>query len=184
MTYDEAEDRWFKTWITAVRKERAMIENIKTRLKIALKEKNEIEKNILRLVLGEVQTIESKEGMINEQRVIKIISKIIESNNETLSYSAISKRKDILVEENKILTSLLPKAMTSDEVEEFLVPYAAEIKAANSEGQGTGLAMKKLQGKIVNGKAVNEVVRKIREKDYVCPQVNNIFKQLWEAQGE
>ena len=124
-----------------------------------------VERDILRLILGEVQTLEAKSGKkIPEEKIESIIRKVIQSNEETISFSPSEK----LEEENKILSSFLPKTLTQDEIEAFFLNSSnAEyelIQSVKSEGQAIGLAIKTLKSNQLKvlGDDVKIVVEKIR----------------------
>ena len=101
---------------------------------------------------------------MNDEEAEKIIRKVIKSNTETLAVADRPDTKTRLEEENRVLDALLPKRLDVDAIVAALQPVAAEIKAAKSEGQATGVAMKHLKasGSTVGGKDVQEAVKKIR----------------------
>lgn len=137
-----------------------LMTTMKSDLITSMKEKNEVKKNILRVVLGEVSTLESRsEEKLTEEQISKVIRKIIQANEETLRYGASEK----LESENKILNSLLPKTLCVSEIRQELVGIP-EIKEAKSEGQAVGIAIKYLKGKqlTVLGEDVKSVVLELR----------------------
>jgi uncharacterized protein YqeY len=137
---------------------------IKTRMFAAMKAGRIVEKEILRVALGEIQTAASRQDKLTEDEVAAIVRKLVKSNRETLDLSSSDEQKDTLRDEIAILESLLPKALDADGVAQALDPVKDGIRAAASDGQATGIAMKALKGLgiTVDGKLVTEVVKKLR----------------------
>ena len=69
-----------------------------------------------------------------------------------------------LTRENAILSELLPKGLSADEITTLLAPVAEAIRGAANDGQATGVAMKHLksQGVTAGGSDVAQAVRAIR----------------------
>ncbi len=141
-----------------------LVDEIKRRITAAMKAGNTIEKDILRLAYGEVQTAEARGTAVSDESVAAIVRKLVKSNEETIVATTDAEAKRVLVEENVVLTSLLPKSMTVADIVEALAPVRDAIKAAGNDGQATGAAMKHLKASsaVVNGKDVTEAVKQIR----------------------
>jgi uncharacterized protein len=141
-----------------------LIEEIKRRITAAMKAGSTIEKDILRLALGEIQTAEARGTTITDEGVAAIIRKIIKSNEETLAATEGEEQKRTLATENSVLASLLPKSLGVEDIIAALAPSLPAIKAAGNDGQATGIAMKHLKttGAVVNGKDVTEAVKRMR----------------------
>lgn len=137
------------------------VETIKSQVRVALENKLDVQKNILRFVLGEAQLLEVRNNKpVTDEQVYNIIRKTIQSNNETLSKGS----SDKLEEENRVLNLLLPTVWSLDEVEKFLVPHLEAIKAAKSDGQAIGVAMKELKAVSapINNPDVGVIIKKLR----------------------
>lgn len=141
-----------------------LADEIKARMFAAMKAGRIVEKEILRVALGEIQTAASRTDKLSEDEVAAIVRKLVKSNRETLDLSASDEQKTTLKEEIDILESLLPKALDADGVSLALDGVKDGIRAAGSDGQATGIAMKTLKGLgiTVDGKLVTEVVKKLR----------------------
>lgn len=143
-----------------------LLDDIKKRIIVAMKEKRTVEREILRLAASEIQAHENRSGQpASDEEAGKIIKKLIKSNTETLE----SKHGDAAVsatlkEEIAILEALLPKAWGVDQIVAGLAAIEAELKAQKSDGQATGVAMKHLKGlgAVVDGKDVGLAVKKVR----------------------
>lgn len=131
----------------------------------AMKAGNIVEKEILRVAMGEITTDAARPGRKGDDEEARaIVRKLLKSNEESLGQSLEEERRAILLEENKVLLELLPKAPTLDEIVALLSPVASEIRAAGSDGQATGVAMKHLKasGAAADGKLVGQAVKALR----------------------
>jgi uncharacterized protein YqeY len=141
-----------------------LIDEIRERMKAAMKARNVVEKEILRVALGEITTEEARQGSVDEATVEKILRKLVKSNQETLGSTADDTQRTTLEQEIAVLESLLPKTLTVDEIVAALAPVRDAITAAGNDGQATGVAMKHLksQNAAVDGKSVSAAVKAIR----------------------
>lgn len=132
---------------------RMVIMDIKNAIFVAMKSRDSVRANILRLVLSESERTGSSYD--------KIAEKLIESNNEALRYRDDQK----LVEENGILKELIPEKISKEEIFSLLSPTISDI-ILHSEGKSIGLAMKFFKEKSLNvsGDDVKFVVKSLREK--------------------
>ena len=86
------------------------------------------------------------------------------SRIETIAAGADPDKRATLERESSVLAAFLPKSLGVDEIVAALSGSADAIRAAGSDGQATGVAMKALKasGATVNGKDVATAVKKIR----------------------
>jgi uncharacterized protein YqeY len=142
-----------------------LVDEIKARMFRAMKAGNVVEKEILRVAIGEITTDSAREGRRGDDDEARaIVRKLIKSNDESLASGPPAERRAVLEEENRILAEFLPKSLGVDEIVSALAPVHAAIKAAGNEGQATGVAMKHLKssGAAVNGKDVAAAVQRVR----------------------
>lgn len=140
-------------------------DELKTAMLEAMKARRAVEKGILRVALGEVQTIESRSGDdASDAEVEKILRKLIKSISESRDAAADDAQRATLVEEIAVLEGYLPKTLTADEIVALLAPVADAVRAAGNDGQATGVAMKHLKGSgaTVEGRDVSTAVRAMR----------------------
>ena len=140
-------------------------ETINTRIRSAMKEGRTLEKEILRVALGEIQTIEHRTSKdATDAEAEAIVRKLIKSNQETLAATTDAEARTQLENEITILDTLLPKTLSVDEIVAALAGVVDAIRAANNDGQATGVAMKTLKatGAAVQGTDVSAAVKKIR----------------------
>jgi uncharacterized protein len=144
--------------------------DLQAKLQEAMKSRNDLAKNLLRIIMGEASTLRARSGKEPaEAEIHGIIRKVIAGNNET--------RKELeqrgqtnheayprLAEENAYLDTLLPRTLDQAAIKKELEPLVADLKTAKSDGQATGLAMKHLKqkGLAVLGEDVAAAVRALR----------------------
>ena len=143
----------------------ALLDEIKTRMFQAMKAGNAVEKEILKVAMGEITTDAARPGKKGDDAEAQaILRKLVKSNEETLAVSQNEAQKQTLRTEIEVLLSFLPKALGVPEIVAALAPVADAVKAAGNDGQATGVAMKHLKplGVEVNGKDVSAAVRQMR----------------------
>jgi len=133
-------------------------------MRAALKARRTLEKEILGVALGELETVEARKGSLSDEEGFAIIRKLVKSNRETIDASPTPEQKKTLEEEIAILEELLPKSLGAADIEAALAGVKDAIRGAGNDGQATGIAMKALKATsaVVDGKLVGEVVRKLR----------------------
>jgi uncharacterized protein YqeY len=143
-----------------------LLDEIKKRVGEAIKARNDVEREVLRLTLGELQTLEARTGHpATDDEAAQVIRKLIKSNEETkAASSADAARTAALDREIAVLTSLLPKGLDVAEIVAKLGPVADAIKAAGNDGQATGIAIKHLKAAGISapGGDVSKAVKAIR----------------------
>jgi len=140
-------------------------QELKARMLAAMKAGREVEKNILRLSLGEIQTAEARLGrVLEEPEATRILRKLLKSNHESLGAATDAAQRALLEGEIAVLKDLLPRTLDAEQVVRALAPIQEAIRAAGNDGQATGLAMKHLQsgGAALDGKIVAQAVRGMR----------------------
>ena len=140
----------------------SLLIQIRSDLKSAMLVKDEVKKSILRVLIGEVDTFEARGKSADNEKIYGIINKIISSNEETLK----AKDNVVLVQENTILRTYLPKYLKEEEIYKIFTDNNEidKIKNSDNEGKAIGLAMKfvKSLSLPVLGDDVRKVVLKVR----------------------
>ncbi len=142
-----------------------LLEDIKKRLSGAIKAKNDVEREVLRVALGELQTLEARTThTATDDEAAQILRKLVKSNEETKAATADPTRAAALDQEIAVLTSLLPKTLSVDELVAKLAPVRDALRAAGNDGQATGLAVKHLKAEGISapGGDVSRAVKAIR----------------------
>jgi len=141
-------------------------DEIKARMLAAMQARDPIAKNVLGLALGEIQTAEARANRaLAEDEATAVVRKLVKSNEETLGHSAgDATRAAELRREIEVLSALLPKALSAEAVREALAPVVESLRAAKSDGQAMGVAMKHLKsmGAVVESATVQEAIRRAR----------------------
>jgi uncharacterized protein YqeY len=130
----------------------------------AAKERDTVAKDVLRLAMGEIQNAEVRGATVDDAAAMVIVRKLVKSNLETLAATTDAEQKAKLTRENEVLLALLPSSMDADAIARALEPVAEAIKAAKSDGQAMGVAMKTLKATGGNAEAadVNKAIARIR----------------------
>ncbi len=142
-----------------------LTEDIKKRMFAAMKAGKTVEKEILRVALGEITTAEARAGApFTDADVHAILKKVCKGNEETLAVTEDPARRAELEEELVVLRSLLPATLDVDAIVAALAPVTESLRSAKNDGQATGVAMKHLKatGAAVDGKDVAAAVAKLR----------------------
>jgi hypothetical protein len=143
-----------------------LIAQMKERRLAAMKAKNSLEREILGVALGEVQTAAAREGKdeLDDEAVIGVLKKLVKSNREALAATSDAEKQQELRAELEIIETLLPRALGVDEIVAALAPLAAELRAAAGAGPAMGLAMKALKatGATVEAKDVSAAIARMR----------------------
>lgn len=141
------------------------LEELKSLLVQTIKDKDEISRDMLRLVVSDIESDYKKKD--DPKFVQQVIRRHITRNDESLHFfSKDQYNHHRLVKQNELLESLVPKTLSEDEINTLLSAHnlvIQDILGANNEGQAVGVAMKFLKGQSVLGQDVKNVVAKLRE---------------------
>ncbi len=129
-----------------------------------------VEMSVLQVVLGDASMVEARTGQKpGDEEVEKLMRKTMLGNQETMDLMAQrglagTERHTRLVAENAYLQALLPEALSVNEIAAALDELGDALRAAKSDGQATGLAMKYLKGQRLRvlGEDVAAAVKKVR----------------------
>jgi len=167
---DSGDDYWYPLSWFCEEEKMTLVQEIKNQVVAAMKSKDDIARNLLRCVLGEVSTLEGSANQagkpVSDEQVCKIIRKVQAGNLETLQHvGSMENVKANLERENQILESFLPKLLTADEIKAKLSAVTDQIKASKGVGQAVGIAMKlfKESGDAVDGNEVKKAVEELRQ---------------------
>ena len=141
-------------------------EELKARVAAAMKGGDLLTRDALRTVLGEAQAeAVRRKGEVTDEVVLGVIRKAVTGLKETIPLARKGGRDTARQEaELALLESLLPKAWDRNAVAAALAPLGDELRAAKSDGQAMGVAMKalKAQGATTNPDDVKAVVAAAR----------------------
>lgn len=140
-------------------------DDMKAAMMAAMRAGQKVEKGILRVALGEIQTIEARSGEASsDAEGEKILRKLIKSIGESRDAAADEAQKATLREEIAVLERFLPKTLSVEEIIAALAPVTDALLGAGNDGQATGMAMKHLKSTdaVIEGGDVSVAVRKMR----------------------
>ena len=146
----------------------SIVQTVRDRIKQAMRDKNAAERDLMKVVLGDLQMQETRKGEpLTEEEAQKVVRSMAKSAEETLV--AANDRGDAALiakteEELGKLRSLLPQTLSVEQIVAALAPVVDGVKAAGNDGQATGVAMKHLKssGAAVDGKDVAAAVKQLR----------------------
>jgi len=142
-----------------------LIDDVKQQVLQAMRDKDAPRRDLLKVVLGELQTAAARTGeAMDDDQAQRIIRKIVKSNKEMAQLTDRPGVAEQMKTELVILEALLPKTLTADEIIQALAPVAQAITSAGNDGQATGVAMKHLKstGTAAEGKGVGQAVKRMR----------------------
>ena len=144
----------------------SVMQKLKDDLKVAMREKDILKRDTIRLIMSAVKQIEVDERReVSEEDLIKILQKAVKQREDAIGFAKEGGRDD-LVEANEkeitILKEYLPKQLNDDELKEELKSIIAEVGASSMKDMGKvmGVASKKLAGK-ADGKRINGIVKEL-----------------------
>ena len=143
-----------------------LMDQLKERIKSAMKAGNTLERDVFKVALGDLQLQETRQGQpLTDEDVQKGLRKVIKGNREMISAVTDPAVLERMNAEIQILETLLPTTLDPAQIRVVLDAVAEPIRAAGNDGQATGIAMKhlKAQGLAVEGRDVQTVVKQLRE---------------------
>ena len=143
-----------------------MLQRLKNDMKIAMREKDLLKRDTIRLIMSAVKQIEVDERReVSDSDVLKIIQKGVKQREDAISFAKDGGRDD-LVEQNQkeidILKAYLPKQLSDEELEVAVKSIIEKVGATSMKDMGKvmGVASKELNGK-ADGKRINEAVKRV-----------------------
>ncbi len=128
-------------------------EKIKKDLMIAMKEKDEERKSILRVVMGEFGRADTKE--VNDEEAIKILKKLVKSEKETMERTGDTGESRFVA----VVESYLPRKATEAEIRRWI-----ETNIDFSKYKNRMQAMRDIMahfGSSADGAQVKEILQKL-----------------------
>ena len=135
-------------------------------LKDAMKNKNTIQKNTIRMILSNIKNAEIDSGKeLDDTQIINILHKELKMRNDTLKEAQKIDRQDIIAEANteiEIINTFLPESIDPAELRQIISDIVAEVGAESMRDMGKvmQLAIPKLAGKASNAE-ISQFVREL-----------------------
>ena len=133
-------------------------------MKVSMREKNNIRKNVIQMVRAAVLQVEKdKQIELNDEQIIDVISKESKKRKDSLPDFEKSGREDLIAqvkEEIEILAEYLPKPLSREELEKIVEEVISAVGATSIKEMG--IVMKNVKEKVgaaADGKTINEIVK-------------------------
>ncbi len=143
-----------------------MLQKLKDDLKTAMREKDNLKRDTIRLIMSSIKQIEVDERReITDNDILKIIQKGIKQREDAINFAKDGGRDDLIEQNQKeidILKNYLPKQLSDEELKVAVKSIIEKVGAKDMKDMGKvmGVATKELNGK-ADGKRINEVVKEI-----------------------
>lgn len=134
-------------------------------LKQAMKNKNQLLKNVITMIRADIKQAEvDKRIELNDNDIIDVISKQAKQRRDALDEFEKGGRNDLMEEtqeEINILLTYLPEQLSEEEIVKIVGETITEIGASSIKEMGKVMAavLPKVKGR-ADGKLVNEVVKR------------------------
>lgn len=140
-------------------------EQLTNDLKEAMKEKDQLKKNVVTLVRSDIKQVEvDKRIELDDEAIIEIIAKQVKQRRDALEEFGKGGRQDLVEQAQKeieLLMKYLPEQLTEEQIVIIVRDTILEIGAQSMKDMGKVMAalMPKTKGR-ADGKMINEIVRK------------------------
>jgi uncharacterized protein YqeY len=141
-----------------------LLEQIRSGLKIAQKQKDELRVGTLRLLLSEIHNRQiQKQAELTDEEVVSVIRQQVKQRQEAIEAYQKGKREDLVRkerEELEILSKYLPQQMSPQQLEKIVKEVISEMGArgVGDFGKVMGAVMGKVKGR-AEGAVVAEIVK-------------------------
>jgi uncharacterized protein YqeY len=132
----------------------------------AMKAKNAARLSALRMLKAAVMNKGVEKGRdLDDAEVLQVVSSLVKQRRDSIDQFSKAGRTDLVQKETgeiAVLEEYLPPAVTPEEIDAAVAAAIAESGAASVKDMGKVMkaVMPKLAGKNVDGRAVNEAVRR------------------------
>ena len=143
----------------------ALIEQIQKEMVEAMKAKETLRLSVLRGLKTALKNKEiDKMRPLNENEEIQILQMLVKQRKESIEQFTKGGRPELAAQEQaelKIIETYLPAAVSHEEIERAVNETITEVQASSPKDMGRVMkaVMAKFAGKVVDGKAVNEMVK-------------------------
>ena len=143
-----------------------LTEKVNADISAAMKAKDAARLSALRMVKAAVMNKEVEKGRgLEDAEVLQVLGSLVKQRRDSIDQFAQAGRTDLVDKETAeiaVLETYLPPAATAEEIDAAVAAAVAETGAASPKDMGKVMkaVMPKLAGRNVDGKAVNELVRR------------------------
>ena len=142
----------------------ALKETFMEELKTAMREKDEMKKNVVTMVRAAVKQVEVDNRVeLDDEGIVEIIAKEVKKRKDALPEYEKSGREDAILElksEIDYLMKYLPEQLSEDEVKEIVIATIAETGAQGMKDMGKVMSavIAKTKGR-ADGKIISQLVK-------------------------
>ena len=142
----------------------ALKETFMEELKNAMREKDEMKKNVVTMVRAAVKQVEVDNRVeLDDEGIVEIIAKEVKKRKDALPEYEKSGREDAILElksEIDYLMKYLPEQLSEEEVKEIVIATIAETGAAGMKDMGKVMSavIAKTKGR-ADGKIISQLVK-------------------------
>ena len=141
-----------------------MLEQVQADLVTSMKAQDKLRTGSLRMLKSALKNAQIEAGTLDEATSVQVIMKLCKQRHESIEVFEKNNRQDLADQEKAELTVLedyLPKGLSDQELEVIVDEVIQQLGATDPKKMGpvVGAIMKRLAGKPVDGKKVNELVR-------------------------
>lgn len=126
-----------------------LLANIKNSMKEAMRAKEKVRLNAIRMLLAQIKQVEVDERIeVDDTRILAILDKMVKQRRDSISqYEAGNRQElaDIEKEEIKTLQDFMPEALTTAEIEALVDKALVESGAESMRDMGKVMAILKPQ---------------------------------------
>ena len=140
-------------------------EKINEKLKVAMKSKDKISLESLRLIKSEILLLKTKSGnsQLNEDDELRLIQKMIKQRKDSANIYDSKGRNDLAnseLNQIKIISQFLPKQLEESEIVDIVDKIIVDLNASGMKDMGKvmSLASQEMMGKAA-GKTISSIVK-------------------------
>ena len=140
-------------------------EKINEKLKVAMKSKDKIALESLRLIKSEILLLKTKSGnsQLNEDDELRLIQKMIKQRKDSANIYDSKGRNDLAnseLNQIKIISQFLPKQLEESEIVDIVDKIIVDLNASGMKDMGKvmSLASQEMMGK-ADGKTISSIVK-------------------------
>ncbi len=141
-----------------------MLEQVQADLVTSMKAQHKVRTGSLRMLKAALKNSQIELGTLEEAAAVQVIMKLCKQRKESIEVFEKNSRHDLADQEKAelmVLEDYLPKGLSDEELGAILDEVISQLGANDPKKMGpvVGTIMKRLAGKPVDGKKVNELVR-------------------------
>ncbi len=141
-----------------------IVERVQDEIKKAMKNREQMRLDCLRMVKGALLLKEKETGQdVTDEQAVPVLRSEVRKRQDTvelLTEHGKLAEAEAARQEIAIIEEFLPRQLSAEELEARVRAYLAEHPETNNPGKLTG-AMKKELGDLADGKILNDVCRKV-----------------------